>query len=259
MRSWWGWQWILGPWLALGLLPVARAQDNAAAPVSLGATKTARGNKSTAWSFGFTGIKRALKADNDHEIVGNSLAIQLGTAYLSDSWFTDASFDIILGPYEPTRSRQLDVDYVGTGFTAWAGFSAQAKDLRSSAGGYGFALGLSYADIVGRSIGRNHLDHGQEPSINPEVIDDYSLAVNDFSLLPAVFFCWLVPARPQGNLPELLTTRVEGYFLTLGAAMPIATTYTANYLTKGASDGHRDRGQLYGYSLLLTLKAMLGT
>ncbi len=245
------------PALAAGSLATITAPSNAHPEV-----------KSNVWSFGIAGERHSLKAGNGNELLGNSGAIQLGTGYISSSWYADVSLDILLGPYEPTREKQLNVDYVGTGLSFFTGFSAQTKDLRSAEGGYGFALGLTYADIVGRSIGRNRKE-GQE-SGNANLIDNYVMHVTNFSLVPAIFFSWLKEARPNGNTPELLETRVEGYFLTIGMAMPLLTAYQAQYDVRGdvgAADPSatgdlthvREKGQLRGYSLVISLKAMLGT
>ena len=240
-------------WLILCLLS-APARGQTQIPVPITAPSNApKEDKGNVWSFGLTGMRHSLKAGDGNELLGNSGAIQLGTGYISASWYSDVSLDILLGPYEPTREKQLNVDYVGTGLTAFAGFSAQTKNLRSAEGGYGFALGLSYADSVGRSVGRN-----RKEGRSSDLIDNYSMRVTAFSLIPAIFFSWLREARPNGNTPELLETRVEGYFLTIGMAMPLLSSYSAKY-DKRDGEPVTEKGQLRGYSLVITLKAMLGT
>jgi hypothetical protein len=204
------------------------------------------------------GMRQELKSGKSDDLLGNDAAVQVGMAYISDSWFGDASLDILLGPYEPARDRQVDADFGGTGATAWAGFSAQTRNLRSAEGGYGFAFGLTYADVVGRSIGPNRVGSGPGAG-NAGLVDNYTMRVTYLSLLPAIFFSWLEPARPRGNTPELLTTRVEGYFLTIGAAMPLVASYSSQYTERGDETQHFDHGKLSGYSLLVTLKSMLGT
>src|SRR5690606_19285590 len=114
-----------------------------------------------AFSVGLMGLRHSLKTGDGNEMIGNAAAIQLGKSYIAPTWFWNASLDIHLGPYEPTRGRQLDVDFFGTGLSVWGGTSAQNSNLRSLEGGYGFALGLSYADVVGRSIGRNRFERGE--------------------------------------------------------------------------------------------------
>lgn len=233
--------------------PVARGEATVTVPITA-PTNAPTEDKGNVWSFGLTGMRHSLKAGDGNELLGNSAAIQLGTGYISSSWYTDVSLDILLGPYEPTRGKQLNVDYVGTGLTVFAGFSAQTKNLRSAEGGYGFALGLSYADIVGRSVGRN-----RKEGEGGDLIENYAMRVTTFSLVPAIFFSWLREARPNGNTPELLETRVEGYFLTIGMAMPLLSSYSAKYSRRDGEPVSPEKGQLRGYSLLIALKAMLGT
>jgi hypothetical protein len=236
------------------------------------ATKTANpGVRKTVWSFGLSGIRHSLKAGDGNEVLGNSASINLGTGYVSDSWYILGSFDIILGPYEPTYNQQLDVDYFGTGFTVWSGYSAQELNLRSPDGGYGFALGFSYADIVGRSIGKNRGESASNID-NNNLVDNYTIKVTNFSLLPAVFFSWLEEPRSRGNSPDLLKTRIDGYFLTIGIAMPLLISYHAKFDTRDQyevvddkvviiqeSETERPSGHLRGYSLLITMTSLLGS
>lgn len=236
-------------------VPVAGAQTTLTVPITAPSNAPAE-DKGNVWSFGITGMRHSLKAGDGNELLGNAGAIQIGTGWIANSWYSDVSLDILLGPYEPTREKQLNVDYVGTGLTAFAGFSAQTKNLRSAEGGYGFALGLSYADTVGRSVGRN-----RKEGSSADLLDNYTMRVTNFSLIPAIFFSWLKEARPKGNTPELLETRVEGYFLTIGMAMPVLSSYSAKYDKREGDEVEEknDKGQLRGYSILVALKSMLGT
>jgi len=210
------------------------------------------------WTFGVTGLRQSLKTGNDNELIGNSGELQIGGGYVATHWYYTISADIIQGPYEPTYQRQLNVEYSGYGATMWSAFSAQNVDLRSIEGGYGFALGVSYATTTGYMNGRNRLDSGKNTNDDRRLVGEYKMHVNNLSLLPAIFFSWLSPSRPAGNTPDLLATRVEGYVLLIGAAAPILTTYDA---IGTSSDGiaHHDHGNLNGYSLLISLQALLGT
>ena len=87
------------------------------------------------FSIGIQGDKHDLKAGNGDELIGNSAAVQLGTGYIADKWYTSVSLDIILGPYEPVRNKELNTVFVGTGLTWFSGISAQRQNLRSPAGG----------------------------------------------------------------------------------------------------------------------------
>ncbi len=216
------------------------------------------------WGFGLSGQKLTLKSGDEYEVLGNQVSIQIGSGYFAKSWYFLGSLDFTLGPYEPIQSQQIDADFVGTGATLWTGFSAQTLDLRSSAGGYGFALGLNYGDIMGRSAGRNRRDDGKrQPDGKPtednlDLIDSYSIRVTNFSIIPALFFSWLDEARPMGNSKDLLTTRIEGYILTFGLAVPMDTTYSAKAILtdKSVKNG---TGHLRGYTLLVTWSTILST
>ncbi len=221
--------------------------------------------KNSVVSIAIDGIRYILKADNDNELVGNGVKIGLGGGYIAKSWYMNGMLDILLGPYEPTRDKQLNVDYVGTGLSYWWGTSAQTLDLRSSEGSYGFAVGLNYADVVGRSVGRNRKEttNPADPE-NSNLIDNYIMRVTSFSVTPALFFAWLKGARPKGNTPDLLATRLEGYVMTVGVAIPLLASYQAHYDKRGDVTEQfepkkiSEKGPLKGYSLLVSLNAFLG-
>jgi hypothetical protein len=218
----------------------------------------------TMWVFGLSGQKMTLKSGDDYEILGNQAAIQIGTSYFATQWYFLGTADIILGPYEPTQNQQIDVDFFGTGLSTWFGFSAQTLDIRSRAGGYGFALGLIYGDLVGRSYSLNRKDsqrrlpNGLPEKDNESLIESYSMRITHFSVSPGLFFSWLEEARPLSNTKENLRTRVEGSLLTIGLAVPLDTTYSAKVvLTNKSTD--RSTGRLRGYSILVTWSAILST
>lgn len=218
----------------------------------------------TMWVFGLSGQKMTLKSGEEYEILGNQAAIQIGTSYFANHWYILGTADIILGPYEPAHNQQIDVDFFGTGITTWLGFSAQTLDIRSSAGGYGFALGLTYGDLVGRSYALNRKDSGARlpdgspSSDNEGLIESYSMRITHFSLSPGLFFSWLEEKRPLGNSKELLTTRIEGSLLTIGLAVPLDTTYSAKSVLTNKST-ERSTGRLRGYSILVTWSTILST
>lgn len=227
-------------------------------PTVVSASSPVEPVRKSVWSFALTGTRHNLKAGNGtDELLGNTASVQIGTGTIARSWYALGSFDILLGPYEPALGGQLNVDFQGTGFTVWSGFSAQTLDLRSDAGGYGFALGLSYADTVGRSIGANRQD--RPDGADGDLYSNYVMRITNFSLLPGIFFSWLSPSRPQGNTPELLTTRTEGYILTLGVAMPLLISYSTESERFDPAKSGKEDGQLRGYSVLIALITLLGT
>jgi hypothetical protein len=217
---------------------------------ALASTGPAPDAKHSVYSVGLLGLRHSLKSGEGNEVLGNAGGVALGAGYVAKSWLATGSVDILLGPYEPTQKNRRDVDFYGTGATVWLGFSAQTLDLRSPEGGYGFGLGLSYADTVGRSAEVNG------------TVPDYVMRISNLSLVPGLFFSWLQPARPRGNTPELLTTRLEGEILSLGLAMPLLSAYSARYEAASAAPGSgptTQKGRLRGYTLTLVLTGLLGT
>ena len=210
--------------------------------------------KTAVWSFGITGSQENLKAAGNHQLIGTSAAVQIGYGHIARDWLANFSVDILQGPYQPTYDSQLQVDHSGFGVTAWTGLSAQKTNIRSPEGGYGFALGLSYGALTGRMVGRNRRDDGQGNAADRQLIDSYTNHVSKLSIIPGLFFTWLDNARPAGNTPDLLMTRIEGLVLLIGAATPIIATYNTSY-TKGTNEVVRDHGSLAGYSIILNLTA----
>ena len=218
----------------------------------------------TMWVFGLSEQKMILKSGEEYEILGNQAAVQIGASHFATHWYFLGSADIILGPYEPAQNQQIDVDFFGTGLSSWVGFSAQPLDLRSSAGGYGFAIGFNYSDLVGRSYALNRKDTGKRlPSGLPDaendgLIESYSMRITHFTVSPGLFFSWLEEERPLSNSKEFLSTRIEGSLLTIGLAVPLDTTYSAKTVFTNKST-ERSTGRLRGYSILINWSAILST
>lgn len=185
--------------------------------------------KNSFWSVGVAGERYTYKAGDGYELLGNSGLVSVGYGYLSGRWYVSGDLDLIIGPFDPSRKRILDVDYQGTGFKLWWGYSAQELDLRHPSGGYGFTLGLSYSDVVGRVVGdKKELDRPSFKS-GAETPYNYNIRVTNMTLTPGIFFCWLKAPRHYGNKKEQLVTRVEGYILTLAFSTPIASRYSMKY------------------------------
>jgi hypothetical protein len=241
------------------------------------AEKLPAAERSTIWTAGLQGNRHALKGGDGNELIGNSYVVSIGRGHVAARWFARASIDVIFGPYERVRSGQFDSDFAGTGAGAWWGYSAQPADLRDKDGGYGFALGLSYSDFSGRSIGRSRLENAPSQSKKTHRLESYALRATDMSIVPALFFSWLKEARPLGNTPEQLKTRIEGYLLTVGIAMPVVGYYRANmeYRRDSSSDGQEagtasesgekqsggkvsEKGEFQGYSILVNFTTLFG-
>ena len=227
--------------------------------------------RNTFWHLGMNGERHLLKSGENLHLVGSSLVVQLGRGYVGENWYGSVSLDIISGPYEPVQRDAQTLDYLGTGFTVWWGYNAEPVNIRTDKGNYGFSLGLSYADIVGRTVGQRRYTREAQGVAGTEVVDDYVMRITNFSLIPAVFFCWLTEPRPLNNRPENLRTRIEGYLLTIGVATPLMATYQVKYKSTNLPekyDSSKDKapvptsqskhGRLKGYSIVLSFTAMLG-
>ncbi|MFW7379499.1 MAG: hypothetical protein ACOH5I_11870 [Oligoflexus sp.] len=218
---------------------------------NLNTTVTSQGGQDTVWSIGFQTSQLALKSGDGDHLLGLSTAVQLGRGWIGDNWFASVSLDIISGPFQSPKQQELVVDFSGTGGTAVLAYSTENQSLRTYAGNYGFLLGLSYQDVVGRSVGRRSF---QTQGV---AVDNWVMRVNNFSVFPAIFFCWLKPEpKSKGNDPQSLMTRIEGYFLTIGISTPLQATYSLSYDENNLPQS--SRGDLQGYTLIVSLSTLLG-
>lgn len=209
-------------------------------------------SKSGVWSFGLAASQVNLKSGEGEELTGFRSTSQLGWGHLGETWYGFVSLDILAGPYETAQQSKLLVDYAGTGVSAGIALSADNQSLRTKEGNYGFLLSLHYADITGRSI---KTAAGSASSVGE--ISNLQARVQNFSILPAIFFCWLQPARPRGNTPELLMTRIEGYFLSIGLSTPFQANYAVSY--QKDNEIISNKVTLRGYSAIISLTALIGS
>ncbi|MFK7873570.1 MAG: hypothetical protein AB8C84_10490 [Oligoflexales bacterium] len=231
----------------------------------------------TLMGFGLEGMRHSFKAGDGNEIIGNSLHTAMSGVYLSQSWFLSLGGMMIIGPHEPMRGQQLGVDFQGAGGSVLWGYSAQDIDLRHRDGGYGFSLGMTYWDTVGRKIGENHRLQGwKSDTRNRGFISQYHIRSNTLALMPGVFFSWLKPERLQGKSPAELETRIEGYVLNIGIVFPLSARYRtrsthlmSQSLRNRASGSQVEvgdlveidssaRGNMDGFSLVVSWTALFG-
>ena len=233
------------------------AQQPAAAPQA----KAPVDFRKTVWNISLTQNKYALKSGEEASLLDSATIVQLGHGFLGENIYVSYTFDIISGPYNARQQEHVSADFSGTGFSAMIAHTAENANIRTESGNYGFAIGLGYSDIIGRSV-------SLKPSVTKnENIDQFTMRVTSYTIFPSLFFAWLKEARPTGNTPELLTTRIEGYMLNMGIAMPLWSRYKLSYLstpttqnTASSSSTHvvTTYGYLAGYSLVITFSALLG-
>ena len=213
-----------------------------------------KGFKNAVWSVGTTVERFALEGEDSNELTGTAGLLQFGGGFLGERFAFLGSANLILGPYEEVRSEDIKTDFGGTGFTAWT-YYAVGMDLRHPKGSYGFCLGLDYTDMVGRSVSKS-------ASKDDRVLDNYVIRSAIFSVIPGFFFAWLEPARPKGNTPELLATRIEGYVLTIAYSYPLIADYKVKYTTAEPNGNNeqsfRSSGDLKGYAVIVGFGFLLG-
>lgn len=217
--------------------------------------------RDTNWTIGLAGYQHSLKSGDGNNLLGGATAVQLGYALISDTWMLSSSLDVISGPYLAPQQQDTTIDYTGTGFTLLFSSSAEAKNIRSYAGNYGFSVGLNYMDIAGRAVVGDRFDPERKT-------DELVMRVTNFSATPSVFFTWLEPeVRNVTNDPQKLYTRLEGYILSIGFMVPILANYTLRYdqlLTEDADPDSpvretvKEKGPLAGFSIMITFQALLG-
>ena len=209
-------------------------------------------DRSSAWFLGLAGYQHSLKSGDANNVLGTATAVQLGYTHIDDTWMLLSSLDVISGPYLSPHQQERNLDYSGTGTTLLVASSAEGADIRSYSGNYGFALGISYMDIVGRVVGER-FDSEQR-------IDKLVMRVTNLSFMPSIFFTWLEPkARKVSNRPQDLNTRIEGYFLNIGFQVPMIANYTLRYdRIEEERTSIKEKGDLFGFSIIVSVAAILG-
>lgn len=226
-------------------------------------------NSTHIWTFGLGSIFHRLQAYGDNDLAGTSATIDIGYGIVKEKWFLRGAFSSILGPYEPARDHQFNMDYFGTGFLLLAGAQLQNfpyqnfkfDKFEDRSLDYGLAFGFYYFDLSGKSIGKNRrIDN--DSSVAPR---DYRSNITNLALLPSFFVSWLTPSRQAGNTPEDLKTRVEGYQLIVGAVIPVMSYYDNQYSKDSLQDDGsnmsvviRERGSFTGASAYVALSILLG-
>ncbi len=201
-----------------------------------------------AWSLGLDARQMAITPnDRRYKQRGVSPDINLGYVYVSQQWFSITSAHLVLGPTSQHFPDSPPIDYDGYGFSTIFGYSF--SDLRRPSGDFGAELGLEAFGIVGRSFRKQTLANGSDT-------DGWVMRTNWTALTPALFATFLKPARPQGNRPEWLVTRIEGYHVSLGLVIPVQHSWDLRYERDGVSLG--DRGSWKGIMGLFSVSAWLG-
>jgi hypothetical protein len=222
--------------------------------------------KRAIWSFGLQGVHYKLKGEGDVALSGTGGSVSLGRGYTGDSWYGAAQVEFLLGPYSVIRDGQFDAEFSGTGFSLRSAYALYPwADLRNSSGTLLAGIGVRYTDQIGKSVGRNRRDTGSLKDNNAALPERFRVAANILYLTPTIAYASFKPSRPDGNSPELLTTRVEGQEVSFGVSIPIYAQFKAvsyEIPEQSATASHQDikwQGTLKGTAFTLGWTLYLGS
>lgn len=215
--------------------------------------------KENVWNLGFALEQMRYEAQSD-QFFGQRGTLSFGYGKFQRQLYYGFNADILMGPYTEILEEKVKTDFYGTGFNVKTSYAFTGDGFRNANGSWSLDLGLSYSDTVGRSVAKSPVQDDKR------VISELSMRVSQFNGLVSISYNKMLPARPLGNDPELLMTRIEGYAAGLGVTYPIKATYSMRYREEkgkvGNSDGYTrektERGSLTGYSVFFNFSVFLG-
>lgn len=213
--------------------------------------------KKSFWSASAAPTGYHLQAEKGHGLHGVGGKVSIGYGSVKDTYFSFLSADLLLGPYG-LEKKGLLVDYLGTGVSYNVGTPIKTLKPRELDGSYGVLLGVSYADINGRSIG--HFKHREDNKLY-DANESYALKYVEIAFQSGFYYARFKEARPEINEPDSLRTRVEGWLISLVGSFPLYSPYTASYLpisNSAVSDEKIESGEMQGYAIVLSLHSLLG-
>jgi hypothetical protein len=242
---------IFGLWVATG---VAGADDV----------------RRTAFTFGLRTISYDYASVGDSHLTGTGGSVEFGYAWMGDHFFGYGSISSLAGPFDRVRRDRISLDFSGTGLTAIAGYAPLQGNIRADRISLSVLSGFNVTDMVGRSAGRVDIrdeqkvaasDQGEEPASLNRQISSFTMQVNEFSVLTGIGISWMDKARPYGNTPELLKTKMDGVLAIFAVSVPVAARYRSKYeqvLGSGPSESRKEQGRLSGVSLVFGLTTLIG-
>lgn len=222
-----------------------------ASPLKLLAAKTnyyyTDEKRNTSLEVGIAAGYNFISSVEDIDIKGfsNTLNVGIASTHLS-RWLFDTNLQLISGP---NNKQRMKVDFSGTGFSVRSAYSVSGPFRPSAA--FGPSLTASYQFLSGK----NPTDYANE--VNGQTITSWSIKTRSFILTPALYYRSFKAARNVTNDPNYLTTRVEGWMVSLGVSIPAYLEYSLSQTSteNGSSSG---AGKLSGYSIELSTSVFLG-
>jgi hypothetical protein len=221
--------------------------------------------RTTVWSFDASTIHNQFTAPDGSEFAGTGASFTAGYGRIRQNAWILGRFHFLAGPWDTARNGAFDADFYGSGLDVEYGTAFPGTELRSGSTPI-LTVAAGYMDLSGRNIGGNRKTTG-----NPEDRDNYYLE-QDFKagfgtvyLMPGAGWSWTKPARPTGNEPELLVTRVESAYMKLSATIPVYSRARVEVTKRSSTDSlnqsprlHSTSGMIRGYSLVLATGVWLG-
>lgn len=204
-------------------------------------------------------------APDDSKVAGLGASFALGYGRIHENSWVNASYHFFNGPWESARNHTFDVDSSGSLVDVEYGRAFPGFSLRSNSSPF-LAISGGYLAMSTKNIGsnrKNTIDPNEKSNFYLE--QDFKTTVEALVMTPTVGWNWVKPARPSGNEPELLMTRIESSYLKLGAEVPLYSKSRVKVLKRSSSDTlsqtptqHTTTGAMTGYSLIMTGGVWLG-
>lgn len=205
-----------------------------------------------------------------HKLQGNFTGITFGLGQFADNYYLSTEFFILQGPYDRIPDQDETMHFEGAGLTVWMGVGSKDSLIRTEQTLFGLNMGLSYMDINGRSISS---EGSQEIAIpnnlgKKSYVHHYRFQSIHVMALPGVYMGSFKQSRDKGNQERLLDTRIEGYRLNIYVSIPLFSHYRAKYdlyrlndvsgRFDTAPEASQSHGDIFGYTLFVSLSVMLG-
>lgn len=241
--------------------------------MALGATESlnhvellkTRSAREVVWSFDTSLMQYNLAAPDNSKLSGFAASFTAGYGRVRPNSWLLGRFHFLAGPWDTARDGAFDSDFYGSGFDIEYGTAFPGTTLRSGSTPI-LAISAGYMDLNGRNIGGNRKNTGNpNDNANYYLEQDFKTGFGAVVVTPTIGWTWAKPARPSGNEPELLTTRVEAAFLRMGAMVPMYSRARVEVTKRSESDSITQRphqfssnGMMRGYSLIASTGVWLG-
>jgi hypothetical protein len=225
----------------------------------------ARPPRDIIWGFESTVERYNLRLPDESTVAG--MAGRIGVAYgrIRDNQWLMGRFHFLAGPFDLARQGQFDADFSGTSIDFEYGSAFPGRSLRGASVPT-LSIAFGYTDLNGRNIGDNRRITGSSTdNENYRREQGFQIHMGLVTVTPALGWTWTKPPRPQGNEPELLSTRIESAYARIGTMIPLysrgrveVTKRSADASPRQTASKYKATGHIVGYSLIASAGVWLG-